>query len=85
MLERQGKNTGDLPEQRLKELFLAQIQKVEKYMDDHSDQFRYIEIDYNEMLKNPEPQVEKLMGFLDGLDREKMLGVVDPTLYRNRA
>jgi hypothetical protein len=43
-------------------------------------------VDYNAMLKDPAPFVEQINAFLGGgLDVEKMIGVVDPTLYRQRA
>ncbi len=85
MLERKGKNTADLPPERLKSIYLAQIQKVQQYMQDHAACIRFIEVEYNAVMKNPQPEAERLSAFLDGLDVERMTGVVSPELYRNRA
>lgn len=41
---------------------------------------------YNDFLADPLPQIEEMNTFFGGvLDTEKMKGVVDPSLYRNRA
>jgi hypothetical protein len=46
---------------------------------------KYIDVDYNLMLSDPTPQVEKINQFLGGgLDGTAMLGVIDPLLYRQR-
>ncbi|MBX7165810.1 MAG: sulfotransferase family protein [Pirellulales bacterium] len=84
MLERHGENTADLPPAAIKKLYLSQIDKVQQYVDTHPQCFEMIEIDYNEMLANPGPCVEQISDLLDGLDKQAMLGVVDPKLYRNR-
>ncbi len=85
MLERKGKDTADLPPERLKAIYLAQIQKVQQYMTEHADRIRFLEVEYNSVMKNPKPEADRLNGFLDGLDVECMLAVVSPELYRNRA
>ena len=85
MLERQGKDTGGVPEDRLKDVFRVQIHKVEQHIKERGDRFRFIEVDYNEVVSDPKPQVERVSSFLDGLDEEKMVAVVEPSLYRNRA
>ncbi len=84
MLERHGKQTADLPKERLMDIYRAQLAKVTGYMDAHPDTFEYVEIDYNEMLANPASQIEQLSDFLDGLDTAAMAAVVEPSLYRNR-
>ena len=84
MLERRGKETGDMPKERLTDLFRVQIHKVQRYMLDHADRFKLVEVDYNQIMRDPRPDVEKVSAFLDGLEVEKMLAVVDLSLYRNR-
>lgn len=84
MLERHGDTTDDLPRERLIEIYRLQIKKVADYVDQHPDQFEMIEIDYNEMLRNPQPQAELVSDLVDGLNIEAMVEVVDPKLYRNR-
>lgn len=84
MLERQGKKSGDLPADKLKDVFLGEIDKCKKWMDDRAH-FSYIEVNYNDVLADPEPQVRRVHEFLDSsLDFAKMKGVVDQALYRQR-
>ncbi len=85
MLQRKGDDQGPLPPDRLKQIYLAQIKKVQDYLAEHSDHFKLIEINYNEVLQNPEPSVRRLNEFLGDLDEQRMLATVDPQLYRNRA
>ena len=85
MLERKGKRTDDIPQERLTTMYRMQIHKVQEYMRQHAEHFKFVETDYNEIVKDAIPQIEKISGFLDGLDLEKMAAVVDPSLYRNRA
>ncbi|MFH0980716.1 MAG: sulfotransferase family protein [Planctomycetota bacterium] len=85
MLVRSGKNTDDMPKERLMEIYRVQIHKVQHHMKQHPDRFKFIEVDYNETMKNPAPSAERISAFLDGLDPDKMCALVDPTLYRNRA
>lgn len=85
MLRRKGKNTDDLPEDKLIEMFEAQLAKVERYLNENSC-FRCLQVQYNDVLKNPRPAIEALNEFLGGdLDTDAMMAVVDPSLYRNRA
>ena len=85
MLTRHGKDTDTLPEDRMKDIFRGQIKDVQDHMNRHADRFKWIEIDYNEALRDPKTAVENVNDFLGDLDTEKMLAVVDPSLYRNRA
>jgi len=85
MLEHKGKSTQGLRDEQVMALFRQQIQQVTDYMQAHPN-FRFLEVDYNQMLARPEPSVHAIDEFLGGgLDRGKMLQVVDPTLYRQRA
>ncbi len=84
MLERHRKATDSLPEDRLIEVFEAQLQKVRVYLSKHPN-FQVLEINYNEMLRDPAPAVRALNAFLGGnLNTQAMLNVVDPSLYRQR-
>ena len=84
MLERQGKSLGKLGEERLKQLFTAQINKVDEFLREH-DSFRVIHDSYNEALQDAGPVVQQVNDFLVGrLDVEAMKQVADPSLYRNR-
>ncbi len=85
MLQRSGKSGGNLSDEEFIRLFAAEIDKCLKWMDEQPN-FRYIQVDYNEMIADPRSQVRRVVEFLDGgLDEEKMVSVVDPSLYRQRA
>jgi hypothetical protein len=84
MLRRLGKESGDLSKDQLIRAFKAQIDKVDKYLAEHPN-FKMLTVDYNEMIKDPAPQVGRINEFLGGnLDTEAMCGVVDPSLYRQK-
>jgi hypothetical protein len=45
-----------------------------------------VDVNYNEMLKNPQPFVAQINSFLDNcLDAQRMTTVVDPALHRQRS
>ena len=49
-------------------------------------QFDVLELNYAEMCRSARPEALRMAAFLgDGLDVEKMVGVVDVQLYRNRS
>ncbi len=84
MLDRHGKSAGDLGEEKLIAMFQAQIAKVEAYVRQQPN-FAMLDVTYNDVLRDPRPEVAKLNAFLGGdLDTQEMLAVVDPSLYRNR-
>lgn len=84
MLERSGKSGGALSDEKLKKMFADELARVEKWMDERPN-FRFIEVDYNEMIRDPRPLAQRINAFLDGgLDEQKMAQVVDPSLYRQR-
>ena len=84
MLERSGKEGGGLGDDKLLGVFRAEIDKSNKWLADQPN-FEILYVNYNEMLKDPAPLVTKLNEFLGGnLSTEAMMGVVDPTLYRQK-
>lgn len=83
MLERRGEE-NKIDDATMAALFEKHIRQVESWMHQQSN-LRYIDVDYNAMLADPKPQVEKIVKFLGGqLDSPAMLAVVDPNLYRQR-
>ena len=84
MLERHGKSSGGLPLERMKQMFLAQISEVQNFMNSRPADFRFIEVNYNELLAAPKPHVSRISAFLDGLNEAAMLSAIDAKLYRNR-
>ena len=69
------------------ELYENDLWKV-NYLMKHGVKFRTLEIHYHHVLENPRTEAERINKntFLGGsLDVDKMAGVVEPALYRNRA
>jgi sulfotransferase family protein len=85
MLERLGRDAGALSDERRAEIFAAQLDETERWLRSQAS-FSCLAMDYNELLANPRPHVERLVAFLGGdLDAAAMAAVVDPSLYRNRS
>ena len=84
MLQRRDESSGSISRERLKKVYTGQISTVQEHMHTHADSFKFIEVDYNEIVTDPGPWVRKISLFLDDLDTELMLQTVDPALYRNR-
>jgi hypothetical protein len=84
MLERSGKQGGGLPDDKLLQVFRAEIDKSNKWLAEQPN-FQVLYVNYNEMVEDPAPQIAKINEFLGGnLDTKAMLAVVDPTLYRQK-
>ena len=86
MLDRHDKEGTDADKDKIKKTFETQINQVGKWITDHPNAFKVLYVDYNEVMRDPRPQVEAISEFLGGgMDVEAMAAVVDPSLYRNRA
>ncbi len=84
MLERRGEQS-DISDEKLAELMAKHVAKVKAWITAQPN-FRLLEVDYNQMLRDPQPYVRRLNTFLGGfLDEMAMEAVVNPDLYRNRA
>ncbi len=84
MLERRGE-TSETDDQRMIELYDDHLWKVNRLLgrEPHLD---VIDVHYKAVLEEPRAQAERLRDFLGlPLDAAKMAGVVDGSLYRNRA
>jgi hypothetical protein len=85
MLKRRGESAGAASDERMADLFEKHLQKVYAWMDARPN-VAYLSVDYNRMLADPRPTLERVNAFLGGgLDVAAMAAVVDPALYRNRA
>lgn len=85
MLEHKGKIAQALRDEQVMALFRQQIKQVDDYMRANPN-FKCLQVDYNAMLVDARPWVHQLDEFLGGgLNQARMLEVVDPTLYRQRA
>ncbi|MCY3964888.1 MAG: sulfotransferase family protein [Acidobacteria bacterium] len=83
MLDRRGE-TDDTSDERMMELWQDQLWRV-NYLLRHAPQFEWVEIEYGEALRDPQTAATRIASLVGGLDQQAMAGVVDPTLYRNRA
>lgn len=84
MLERRGE-TSDTSDDRMIELYESHLRRV-KAMLRHAPHFEWIDLHYTAVLESPREEAERIRGFLGrDLDVERMAGVVDERLYRNRA
>jgi len=84
MLERSGKQGGGLSDEKLLEVFRAEIDRNNRWLAAQPN-FKVLYVNYNEMLQDPAPQVARINAFLGGtLDTRAMLAVIDPSLYRQR-
>ncbi len=83
MLEHRGSNQ-QLSADDLVSLFYKHLNQVDAWFKTQP-RVKRLDVNYNDLLKNPTPQIENLRFFLDlELDAEKMGMVVDPNLYRQR-
>lgn len=85
MLARSGKAGGGLSDERLGELFTAQMSAVKRWLDEHPC-FRVLDVNYTDLVREPAAMTETINAFLGGgLAVESMVNAVDPTLYRQRS
>lgn len=85
MLARTCKPTDALPAETIKEVYRAQVAAAIEYVAARAANFTLVEVDYNELLREPAPHLARLSAALDGLDTESMARVIEPQLYRQRS
>jgi hypothetical protein len=84
MLDRRGE-TSDTSDEEMMEHYKAHVEKV-RFMVRRRPSFEALELNYKDVLDDPLTQAARIGEFLGGgIDVEKMAGVVDERLYRNRA
>ena len=85
MLINRGENPDKVSDDQMAEMFKGNLQQSERWMNSQSHATR-IDINYRQLVTHPRPLVAEINTFLGGgLDEDKMLGVIDPSLYRQRA
>lgn len=85
MLERTGEKGASIGDEKLSELFKAQLEKFHKWIAD-KDNFTIVLIDYKNMIESPIEQAKKVNALLGNiLDKDGFVSAVDPSLYRNRS
>ncbi len=84
MLHRRGEESHR-DDERMKEIFTNDLWKAD-YLMRRGPQFETLRLHYTEVLSKPLENAQRIREFIGAdLDVERMAGVVDPELYRNRA
>ena len=86
MLERTNKIDEDnKSDEMLRQSYQEHIKKVSTWLEDQ-DWLQTLYVSYNEILRQPDIEFQKIAVFLDQLvDPQLMAQVVDPELYREKA
>ena len=85
MLINRGENPDKISDDQMAEIFKKDLQQSERWINSQAHVTR-IDINYKQLIANPGPLVAEINPFLGGgLDEVKMLGVIDPSLYRQRS
>lgn len=85
MLQRSGKQGAAISDERLKELFVGELEKFEHWIATRKN-FSILSVDYSDMVASPGEQCRRINEFLGGvLDGDRAAAAVDPSLYRNRS
>ena len=84
MLDRRGE-TSETPDDRMAAVYTKDLREV-RFMLRRRACFDVLEISYTDVLGDSRAQARRIVDFLGmPLDVDKMAGVVDSQLYRNRA
>jgi len=85
MLINRGQDPEKVSDDQMAEMFSKDLQQSERWINSQAHATR-IDINYQQLIENPRPLVAEIDMFLGGgLDEDKMLGVIDPALYRQRS
>ena len=84
MMRRRGEPTDDVPDGIMTGIFHKHLDETYAWLSNQPS-MQVLYISYNDSLDEPENSAEKVNSFLGGgMDIEKMMHVVDPSLYRQR-
>jgi hypothetical protein len=84
MLAQRGEEGGAVSDATLQTFYETHLRKV-KYLLTHEPAFSALDVNYADVLADPETVARRVRTFLGGsLDVAAMTGVVDGQLYRNR-
>ncbi len=85
MLIRRGEDPNKIPDDVIAKLFEKHLKQVNDWIGQQPNVER-LDVNYNEMLKNPQPFIEQIDAFLGRqLNTARMAAVVDPALHRQRS
>jgi hypothetical protein len=84
MMQRRGEPIDDVPDEVMTVIFQKHLDETIDWLGQQRN-MQTLFISYNDSLDAPKATVEKVNSFLGGgMDIEKMIQVVDPSLYRQR-
>ena len=84
MMVRRGEKTGAVPDDKMAGIYERHLQDVKAWLS-RQPNFAVTQIDYNQVLQDPAPHIERVVHFLGrDLNIPAMLSTVDVTLYRER-
>jgi hypothetical protein len=84
MLQRKQRAGGKLSDGDLKRVFERQMTTLDRLLTNHPC-FDKIDVDYNRLLSDPGPEVERLAAWLGGNPAiDAMVTTINPALYRQR-
>jgi hypothetical protein len=85
MLLRRGEPTNSISDEKMEKVFQNHLKQIDKWMQSQEN-FEVLYVHYNKILKDPEPYLQEINSFMgNSLDLDKMRGVIDKRLYRNKA
>jgi len=85
MLINRGEDPNKVSDEEIEAMYRKHLAKTYAWLDQQKN-VRYMDVNYNQLLKDPAPQVDRINEFLGGeMDVEVMTAQIDPNLYRNRA
>jgi hypothetical protein len=84
MLEIMGQSNGNVTDEQLASIYQKHLRHIEGWLAQQTN-LDVIYVNYNTLLADPNEYLSQMQSFLiDDLDIEKMRGVIDRNLYRQR-
>lgn len=84
MLVRRGEPTDTISDEKMRQTFERHLKDIESWLTAQPN-ISLLDLNYNEMIANPQPGVRMINDFLKvELDADRMVAVVNRNLYRNR-
>jgi len=85
MLENRGEDPEKVSDAEMAQFFEVHLRQMTDWLA-KQENFSTLYVDYNQMLAEPEAQIQRVNTFLGGkMDEVLMLDAIDPGLYRQRA
>lgn len=85
MLERTGRLCGDNDDEEMGKLFARHLAEINEWICRRAD-IEVLYVDYNELMENASVSIERVKEFVgQELNVAGMMGVIDRSLYRQRA